>query len=347
MKYISDIAHLSSKEQEIIKKRIKVIEFFNQFGKDAAKQAFDKSKSIIYLWKQKLKNSQGRLSSLKSESKAPKNRRQRETNIEVKNFIKQYREKHPGVSKETIKPTLDAFCLSNNIQSVSESTIGRIIKDLKDKNIIPNCLVKITISGKTGKLFERQPKSKEKKLRINGYKPKNPGDLIQIDAISIFIYGLKRYIICAIDIKTRFAFACSYKTLSSKTATDFMIKFQKVSPFKIKRIQTDNGSEFHKYFRAYVKEQNIIHYYNYPRHPKSNCYVECFNGVIQRQYINHHLNDLINPQTFNRGLMEYLIWYNTEKQHKNLNKIPPLLYYLNNYIFNQQKSNMLWTTANT
>lgn len=346
MKYISDIAHLSSKEQKTIRERIKIIEFFKQFGKDAAKQAFSKSKSTIYLWKQKLRASKGRLSSLKPQSKAPLNKRKRETHSQIAGFIKQYRDKHPGVSKETIKPVLDAFCLTLGIQSISESTIGRVIKDLKDKSILPN-RVKLTVSGRTGKLINRKPALRQPKLRVKSFKPKAAGDLVQIDAVSIFIYGLKRYIITSIDINTRFAFAYSYKTLSSYTATDFMIKLQKVAPFKIKRIQTDNGSEFHKIFRAYVKEQNIIHYYNYPRQPKSNCYVESFNGVIQRQYVNHHLNDLENPNIFNKGLVKYLIWYNTEKQHKNLGKIPPLLYYLNNYILNSKKSNMLWTTTKT
>jgi len=345
MKYISDIAHLSSKEQTIIRERVKIIEFFRQFGKEAAKQAFSKSKSTIYLWKQKLKKSGGRLSSLRPQSKAPKTKRQRKTHPQILDFIRQYRENHPGVSKVTIEPVLNAFCLTLDLNSVSESTIGRIIRDFKNQGIIPDPRIKIYLNGRTGDLKIRKQPTREKKLRVKGYQPKLPGDLVQIDAISIFIYGLKRYIITAIDIQTRFAFAFSYKTLSSFTATDFMIKFQKVAPFKIKRIQTDNGSEFHKIFRAYVKEQNIIHYYNYPRSPKSNCFVESFNGVIQRQYINHHINDIQNPAVFNQGLMKYLIWYNTEKQHKNLGKMPPLRYYLNNYILNPKKSNMLWTTA--
>ncbi|PIW80928.1 hypothetical protein COZ97_04245, partial [bacterium CG_4_8_14_3_um_filter_33_28] len=40
--------------------------------------------------------------------------------------------------------------------------------------------------------------------------------------------------------------------------------------------------------------------------------------------------------------MQYLIWYNTRKAHRSLNKQPPLKYFLNNFIL-PQKSNMLWT----
>ena len=79
---------------------------------------------------------------------------------------------------------------------------------------------------------------------------------------------MKRYIFTGVDVKSKFAFAYCYKNLSSKTALDFMKKLEYVAPFKIRRIKTDNGSEFHKYFDKYLEENNIIHYFNYPKHPK-------------------------------------------------------------------------------
>jgi hypothetical protein len=42
-------------------------------------------------------------------------------------------------------------------------------------------------------------------------------------------------------------------------------------------------------------------------------------------------------------LMEYLLWYNTEKPHRAIGNLPPLRYYLDNHITNHKKSNMLWT----
>ena len=46
--------------------------------------------------------------------------------------------------------------------------------------------------------------------------------------------------------------------------------------------------------------------------------------------------------TFNPKLMEYLIWYNTEKPHRGIRKVPPLRYYLNNFLSPAQ-SNKYWT----
>lgn len=345
MNYISNIAHLDKKIQEVIYQRVRIIEFFKRFGLLATKSAFKVSKSTIHSWKKKLDDSGSRLSSLAPLPKTPKTRSKRKVTLEITEFVKQYRESHPGVCKDTIKPALDAYSLALSINTVSESTIGRMIADLKIKGQIPNYRLRTTINGKTGKLRYKGEKPRPKKLRIGKYQPENPGDLVQIDAITLFINSTRRYIITAIDVKTRFAFAYSYKSLSSKMAKDFMQKLQKVCPFTIKRIQTDNGKEFHRYFRDYVKEEEITHFYNYPRCPKMNKYVERFNRTIQDQHVSWHMNDLYEPQEFNPDLMRYLVWYNTEKPHQSLNKISPLRYYLDKFIFNTQKSNMLWTTT--
>lgn len=346
MKYISNIAHLNKGIQETIYHRIKVIEFFDEFGLDASKKAFKVGRSTIFSWKQKLDKSGGKLSSLAPKSKAPKTRCRRVVRQEHIDFIRDYRHEHPGVDKLTIKSVLDAVCIATGINIISESTIGRIITELKEKGEIPNYQLKTTINGRTGNLKVKGTVKKEKKLRIKDYKAKEPGDLVQIDAITIFINGIRRYLITALDIKTRFSFAYCYKTLSSNTAKDFMIRFQKVAPFIITHIQTDNGAEFHKYFREYIKSQNIIHFYNYPRTPKMNSFIERFNRTIQDQHVSWNMGELIEPDNFNQGLVKYLIWYNTERPHRGIGKVPPLQYFINNYI-QPEKSNMLWTSTRT
>lgn len=344
MNYISNIAHMSARDQKIIFERVKIIEFFDEYGKDATRKAFGKSRSTIFLWKKKLKREGGRLSALRAGSTVPNTKRHRETGPLVTQFVLDYRKKHPGVDKVTLKPILDAFCLTMGLETVSESTIGRVITDLKKNGKLPDYYIRTTINGKTGNLKFKSRKKGKSKLRVKGYKPKEPGDLVQIDAIEIFLLGIKRYIITAIDLKSRFAFAFSYKSLSSSTAKDFMMKLRNVAPFPIQRVQTDNGSEFHKYFREYLENENITHFFNYPRSPKSNAYVERFNRTIQEQYIGWHIDELHEPNQFNPGLMEYLIWYNTEKVHRGLGKLSPLAYYVNNFIPTNQ-SNMLWTVT--
>jgi len=345
MKYIENIGHLDDKIKKIIYHRIEVIEFFDQFGLEATIKAFKVRRSTIFSWKRKLKLADGKLTSLIPGSKTPNHRTKRKILFWHTDFIEQYRHQHPGVSKTTIKPALDVYCQSIGIETISESAVGRVIKELKEKGKIPNIRLTTTINGKTGNLKYKGEKPKQNKLRIGKYKPKVPGDLIQIDAIEIFIYNLRRYIVTAIDVKSKFAFAYCYRTLSSNNAKDFFQKFQEVAPFEIKRIQTDNGKEFLKHFRQYVSEQSVIHFYNYPNQPKMNKYIERFNRTIQEQYVSWNMEKLQEPNEFNLGLMDYLIWYNTEKPHLSINKLPPLKYLIDQYILTPEKSNMLWTTT--
>lgn len=170
-------------------------------------------------------------------SKVPKKKRKREVSKEIEEFIISYREDHPGGGKETIKYTLDNFCDLKGIKKISVSTIGRIINDLKEKGKIKVRNKKLSLNGRTGKLYERKKKKHRKKFRLKGYRPTNAGDLIQIDSISIFKNGIKRYIITVVDIFTRFCFAFVYKNLSSLSAKDFMEKFKSVAPFEIKSVQ--------------------------------------------------------------------------------------------------------------
>lgn len=352
MNYIYNIAN--HPKRKVIEKRLEIIKFFGEFGEKATKIAFGKSRSVIYLWKQKIKKAGGKLSALAPETTRPKCLRASKVDYRTKAFIEDYRNKHPGVSKETIYPELMAYCLENNLPIISESTIGRIIKDLKEKGKLPQHQ-RLSYYARTGKLVVRK-QQRIKKLRRKDYQPANAGDLVQIDAIELVIDGIKRYIITAIDVHMKFAFAFAYKSLSSASARDFMEKLIEVAPFAILHIQTDNGKEFHKYFRDFVKQQSIIHFYNYPKCPKMNTFIENFNGLIQRQFIDWHCQELKDDIAgFNVLLVDYLLWYNTKKQHSAIGKIPPLRYYVNTLIeklnlpspLATQKSNMLWTSAFT
>lgn len=341
MKYISNISHLDKKVQSAIYRRLDILEFFDEFGLKATIKAFKTQRSTLYLWRQKLRESGGQLLSLTPGSKAPKIRSKRKLTADSIKFIKDYRISHPGVDQVTIKPHLDAFCRVNGLPTVCEATIATVIRELKEKGELPSYYIKTTINGRTGNLkYRRVGQAKKRKLRLGNYTPRDPGDLVQIDAITFFIYGVRRHIITAIDVKTKFAFALAYKTLSSSTARDFLQKLEKVAPFTIRAVQTDNGSEFMKHFDTYLAAEGITHFWNYPRYPKANAYIENFNGLIQRQYVGWHLDDLLNPDDFNKGLVRYLLWYNGEKPHRSICKLPPLLYYVNNFI-NPEKSNML------
>ena len=132
----------------------------------------------------------------------------------IEQFIIGYRAEHPGADKTTITPALKATCLGQGMETVSESTVGRIIHDLKQRGKIPGSS-KVSINGRSGKLMVRERKQARKKTRRKGFYPVRPGELVEIDTVSLFVDGLKRYLLTAIDLPTRFAFAYIYKSSSS------------------------------------------------------------------------------------------------------------------------------------
>ncbi len=158
-------------------------------------------------------------------------------------------------------------------------------------------------------------------------KPEYPGHLIALDTIERIVNGCRRYVITFEDIYTRFSFAWSTKSHASKAAEEFFELCLKVFPysFNFLWVLTDNGSEFKKHFTERLKELHLTHYHTYPKTPQMNSHLERFNRSIQEEFVDYFAYLLINPDEFNRRLIDYLIFYNTERVHCAFqNKLSPI-----------------------
>jgi putative transposase len=337
MRRIGRIANDASSEET--DSRLKIIEFFDDYGAEATKRAYGKSRSTLYLWKQKLKV--GGTAGLLPGNRTPHRKRRRVVAPFVESFIIGYRTSHPGADKTTIHNALMAACARVSIKSPSESTIGRIIHDLKERGRLP-VKTRVSYNARTERLRIREDGPVHRRARRKGFSPLKPGDLVEIDTVDIFVDGLKRYLLTAIDLTSRIAFAYLYKSGSSLAARDFLSKLKTVLPFRILHVQTDNGHEFLKNFAQACDREGLVHFFNYPRHPQSNAHLERFNRTIQEQFVIHHTHLLDDAGLFNRHLMPYLLWYNTEKPHRAIGNLSPLRYYLNKFV-SPLTSNMPWT----
>jgi transposase InsO family protein len=110
-------------------------------------------------------------------------------------------------------------------------------------------------------------------------------------------------------------------------------------PFEIKRIQTDNGSEFDGYAHDYLKANNLTHFWNYPCSPKSNAFIERFNRTFKEQFVYRNEDCIADCQEANERIQDYLVWYNTKRYHRGLNYQIPLVYTIS--LLNNILSNML------
>jgi len=169
-------------DRATIEWRIKVLNFYDRYGQAATTEAFSISRSTVFLWKQKLKNNYGQLSVLAPASRAPKARRRRTTDPRISDFIIAQRTSHPRLGKDKLTALLKPYCATQGIQSPSVSTVGRILLDLKAQNRLP-AYAHLSMSARTGKLLHRTNRPLLKKRRRGDYRPKVPGDLVQIDTI--------------------------------------------------------------------------------------------------------------------------------------------------------------------
>lgn len=173
-----------------------------------------------------------------------------------------------------------------------------------------------------------KPIKRQKVLRKpKDFKPQYPGHLVALDTVERIINGCRRYVITFEDIYSRFSFAWATKSHASKAAKEFFELCLKVFPlsYNFLYVLTDNGSEFKKHFAEELKRSHLIHFHTYPKTPKMNSHLERFNRTVQEEFIDYHSYDLLYPELFNRKLIDYLIFYNTERVHFAFqNKLSPV-----------------------
>ena len=318
-----------------------ILAFRDAHGIMATQDAFKVGRSTLYLWKQQLAEGKGKLEALNDKSTAPHGRRTRVVDPRIEAFIVRERREHPRLGKEKLAKLLEPYGSIWSIPIPASSTIGRIMGALKKAGKLSPA-IRYSLMGKTGRMIAKKPRIHRKKVRRKGYQPEQAGDLVEVDTVVKFIHGIRRFIITAIDLKSDFAFAFAYPSLSSKAAEDFFEKLETVAPFTIKRIQTDNGLEFEKHFSVGMRSRSITHFHTYPRHPKMNAHVERFNRTIQEEFADWHgalLGGDVNG--FNAKLMDWLLWYNTQRPHWSLNLETPMRVIVNHLSARESKS--AWT----
>lgn len=153
-----------------------------------------------------------------------------------------------------------------------------------------------------------------------------PGEKVQIDVKEVPYYCLRGavkrdgkhlYQWTAIDECTRYRYVFGYEEHTPKNSVDFLRRLQKVFPFKIQTIQTDNGTEFtYKYisedklcpFDTALQAAGIDHKLIPPRTPWHNGKVERSHRNDQRYFYDWEKFGSVDE--LNEKLCEHLRWSN-------------------------------------
>lgn len=302
-------------------KKAKILAFWEKHGLEATLEAFEVKRRTLFAWKKKWLEGGRKPEALNEKSKAPRTKRKRLWPEEAIAEIKRIRWDHPNLGPEKLYPELEKFCLKNNLPCPKPKTIGRLIQDLGGLRMYP---AKISHFGKIKKV------NRQKVLRKpRDFQAEYPGHCVALDTIEKHVWGRRYYVITFEDLYTRFSFAWETTSHASAAAAEFFKLCLKVFPFPIVFVLTDNGSEFMKHFDEELRRLHLIHYHTYPKTPKMNSHCERFNRTIQEEFVDYHISDLPTPEVFNRKLIDWLIWYNTDRVHYAFqNKLSPVQFML-------------------
>lgn len=290
-----------------------VISLLYDSGWKAVKKAFPNlSRPTVYRWKRTYELSLKKLNSLLPGSTRPKTTRRMQTPLPIFALIKSLREQYPRMGKAKLKLFIDEFFRQQEIPSLSVSTIGKVIK----RN-------KLFFYGRSQRRRPFEPKLKVKVCPKTAHI--QPGYL-QLDGVR-FWYGERYYyFLTAVEIVTKQAHVKIVPRLSSKQAALFLRETLSQIRIAVHTIQTDNGSEFEKYFKQAVGELSLTHLFSYPHSPKTNGYVERFNWTAHDEFLSIHEDLLLYPKQFEEQLSTRLLYYNQIRPHQSLNYLSPYQY---------------------
>lgn len=290
------------------KERQKILIFWEKHGLEATLDAFPVKRRTLFNWKAAFKAGGEQSESLNTQSRTPYTKRKRMWDSRILEEIRSIRAEYPNLGAKKIHPLLADFCEVHSLACPKPITIERLIKDMGGLRTAPQ---KITGTGRV------KPQKRQTCLR----KPKDlralyPGHIMALDTIEKQKDGRRMYIITAIDLYTRTAFAIGTNSHGSHTTAHFFSLIMQLFPYPVTHVLTDNGSEFKKHFRVLLQDTQLTHYHTKPRTPKMNAHCESFNSTIQAECVDYHVDLLFaDVSSFNEKLREYLVFYNTKRVH--------------------------------
>ena len=156
---------------------------------------------------------------------------------------------------------------------------------------------------------------KKKKL----YCHKQLGKELQMDTKYPFGYKEGKVIYTVIDDCSRWVYAKIYHTANAANTVDFIKELERRCPFKIKKIRTDNGTEFvNKKMSDYLISRDIEWRRNTPYCPEENGKIERFHGTLNRKSISVSWKNTDSFAELEYKLAQFLHYYNFRKKHRGL-----------------------------
>ena len=250
-----------------LKYKQSVIKFSFKYGVTKAAIKFGENRRTIYKW---IERYDGTLESLKDKSRKPKAHPKQHTEEEIK-LIKRYKANNKKTGLVVLWVKLRKAGYTRSVTSLYRM------------------LIKLGI-------YEKTPSKKKGKNEGKYPEMTRPGEKVQVDvkyvprkclSKELREKGERFYQYTAIDEYSRYRYIWFTNAHDTYASTEFVERLVKVFPFKIEKIQTDNGFEFTNrlswqtfmkekktMFENKLEELGIEHKLIKPHTPKQNGKVE-------------------------------------------------------------------------
>jgi len=115
-----------------------------------------------------------------------------------------------------------------------------------------------------------------------------PGDSVQVDVKFVRVNRQRYFQYTALDDCTRFRVLRLYRQLNQHSSLAFLREFRDAMPFPIRKVQSDNGTEFPLAFALTVQAAGMRHRYIAPRRPQQNGKVERSHRIDDEEFWQRH-----------------------------------------------------------
>ncbi|HKZ43022.1 MAG TPA: DDE-type integrase/transposase/recombinase, partial [Candidatus Hodarchaeales archaeon] len=254
-------------------RRLWWMDWYHSHGKNAESTCrhFGISKSVFYRWKNRYKPFNLKTLEDDKKTRRPRHLRQMTTDPAILAMIYDIRLADREKSKWEIQEELKRQSVT-----VGRSAIQKVI------NRHPELLNTQHIR----KLRSHRKLTIARLRASREMREKYPGALVQIDTKHFYVLGIRFYLFCAVDCKSRYGYVWCYKNISSQSGADFLERVITYFPFNVDSVQTDNGSEYLLNFHKACDRLGLTHYFSFPHTPKMNGRAERIIQTVIYEYFN-------------------------------------------------------------
>lgn len=294
--------------------RLSWIDRYLSHGKNARETCrhFGISPDTFYLWKNRF--NPGNLTTIEDNktTRRPKHLREMTTPLAYIQKVIQIRKDDPEKSKYEISEELKREGIK-----LGTSTIQKIIN--RHPGLLLNSLHSWKFKARRKLAIARIKAARE-------LKEKCPGSLVQIDTKHLYVLNKRFYVFAAVDSFSRLGYISAFKTGSSLSGSLFLEEVLNYFPFKIKAIQTDNGSEYLLNFHKTCKQNSISHYFTDPYCPRQNGRAERFIQTATYEFFNWQDDLLPEINQLKERCQKFNEKYNNYRFHRSLGYNTPKEY---------------------